>query len=232
MADPKSGGKVGKGKSQDGEAPPAPVFPAGTDPEKWYDKFLPDAEAFQGASLPCRADLSVAYHNANDGFNKLKEYASVVAAKMRDFDMAAAGRLPMIALAAMFAASRVDRCQGSTGVTGQLLARGAVLRELLLASLDALAKKAIVPARDVQKIHEGSGAIDLAKDCVAAAGLFRKHADAIGGMTPVTSEEVDEAAEVGGQLLTLLRPVGTPRVGTAKAARGGRYPRPLLDHAR
>ena len=54
--------------------------------------------------------------------------------------------------------------------------RARELRDVLLASAEALAKSGVIPARPVAKIREGKGPIDSAQDCVDLSALFLKHA--------------------------------------------------------
>jgi hypothetical protein len=132
--------------------------------------------------------------------------------------------VPYLALAVIFAAALVDR--GADGKTPALQAKASALRGVLLPAAEALAAAGVVPAREVQKIREGKGAIDSAQDCIDLGAFFVKHAKAVKGKTAVTAVQAKDAAETGTELLKRLKPKGTRRkdsalVTDAVAARDG-----------
>jgi hypothetical protein len=75
-----------------------------------------------------------------------------------------------------------------------------------------------VSQADVDRIRKGRGPIDMAEDCTALAGLFRKQAGALRGKTGVTVKQVERAAEVGARLQTLLKPKGLAKKGKVDPA--------------
>ena len=70
------------------------------------------------------------------------------------------------------------------------------IRKDLLAASDALVSAKLLPAADVVKIREGTGALDTAKDCVALADLFEGHWVAIEGKTAVTKEDLADTVRL------------------------------------
>jgi hypothetical protein len=79
----------------------------------------------------------------------------------------------------------------------------------------------------VKKIERGKGRKDMGQDAVDLAALYRRHAEAIAGKTPVTDEQVSEAATLGSELAGLVKPKGARRAAppTALAEALGRRDR-------
>src|SRR5436853_373347 len=73
--------------------------------------------------------------------------------------------------------------------------------------------------RAVEKIRAGRGMIDLATDCVELAALFRANADGLRGKTAVTADQISEAADLGTQLLSLLRPKGARQAAPSRESK-------------
>lgn len=148
--------------------------------------------------------------------------ASVLGARDRarrelpTLDLKRVEALPDLGVATAWAAEEVVRFTDTRSEdVVALLQRAAALRAVLVANLDGAVHAGLVPAAPVQKIHEGNGGFDTAGDCIAAAGLYQKHAAALKGKTPVTAAQAREAADLGAKLLKILRPKGGKR---AKAA--------------
>jgi hypothetical protein len=78
----------------------------------------------------------------------------------------------------------------------------------LLTSASALMKSGFLPAAKVKRIAAGRGVRDAVQDCVDLAQLFRDHAPAVAGKTAVTPEQIDEAAAVGNELLSIIKVKG------------------------
>jgi hypothetical protein len=100
-----------------------------------------------------------------------------------------------------------------------LLAEATTLRAKLLTAAEALAASGLLPEAKVKKIRQGNGGIDRAKDCVELAALFKENADAIRGKSPVSAADVKRAAELGTQLLDVLKPKGSRRSAKTKEQR-------------
>ena len=81
-----------------------------------------------------------------------------------------------------------------------------MLRKKLFLGADALVDAGLFPTKQVAKLHAGTGKIDSAGDLVGLAALFKANASAIKNKTAVTAAEVSEAAALGTELLTLLKP--------------------------
>jgi len=94
----------------------------------------------------------------------------------------------------------------SDGSTARLLKTAFASRSLLLDVATALAAKALIPRRAVEKIREGCGNIDAVTDCVALNALFIRHAAAIKGRHPLARSDIVEAGDVGNARLKILQP--------------------------
>jgi hypothetical protein len=176
--------------------------------QRAYDAFLPAALAIPAAAVrPFRYDGSLAYHNVARGLAAVLPHEATLRAELPRTDVAALRALPDLALAVVFAADQVDRGGAhSDGSTARLLKTAFASRSLLLDVATALAAKALIPRRAVEKIREGRGNIDAATDCVALNALFIRHAAAIKGRHPLARSDVVEAGDVGNALLKILQP--------------------------
>lgn len=195
---------------------PADLVPEVTGSQAEYERFLAEARALDAREVkPFRADASLAYHNVSRGAEALLAQRVRLAREVPGLDLSRVQQLPRLALAVIFAASQVDR--GAPVTRSEIrtrLARAHVLRDLLLSSASAAAKAGLIPLRKVEKVREGRGQIDVAQDCVDLAALFTEYASVLRGKTAVSSEQVREAATVGTELLSLLKPMSARRTKT------------------
>ena len=220
---------MGKAKTKSPKKPPkpakpAPVSPPATTPvpegsQAAYTKYLPAAQALPAASVvPFRGDASLAYHNVSVGVASLSAQASNVQAlpgKLWPTIQA----LPDQCLALAFAVEESLQVSGST--TGQLeplMTQGYALRQKLFAAADALVAAGLLPAAKVAALHAGKGKLDAAQDLVGLAALLSANAQAIKGKTAVTSADTTQAAQLGSQLLTMLKPTRARKTTPADKA--------------
>lgn len=174
------------------------------------ERFRSAAEALSAGEVrPLRGSARLMCVNAARGVESVVAEGARVADELPRFDLAAARALPDLGLAAAWAAEEVVRFTDENPADVRaLLTRAGTLRMLLLASLDGAARAGLVPAAPLAKVRAGRGGFDTAGDCVAAAALFRKHAAALKGKTPVTAAHVKEAEALGARLLAVLQPKG------------------------
>lgn len=184
-----------------------------------YDAFLSAAQAVPaGAIVTMRADPQLALQNVQVGV------ASVLAegprlSKLPETDAKEIAALGRLALAVVFATTQVTPALGTADLASKM-SRGAMLRRLLLQTADALALSGLLPAAALVAIRAGHGKLDAARDLVALSALFTKHAAAIRGKHAVSAAELKEAALLGTDLLTILKPARARRgsVGPAVGA--------------
>jgi len=184
--------------------------------QKAYEDLLPEAQAIPESEIrPFRADGSLAYHNVQRGLDAIAPHIDQIKVELPTVDLTRLQALGDLALAVIYAAAQVDRA--SDGSTPAFLEKARALRDVLVKSADALAASDIFPARAVERIREGRGSIDLAQDCVDLAALFKKYENEIQGKTAVTTAQIEDAATVGTELLTRLKPKGTKTKDPAEA---------------
>lgn len=199
------GGGSGSGSSMKSDPESGELLASGS--EEAFEEHRAAALALDARDVVVmRADALLAHHNVVLGAQAVLLQEKRIKSELPKADLDLIRKLPSIALAVLFAASRVDRRPGSTGETQALLARARALRELLITSAISLAAAGFIPAREVETIRKGKGFFDLAKDCSALAALFRAHSDKVKGKTPVTAAQIKEAGEVGAALLQVLKP--------------------------
>jgi hypothetical protein len=198
---------------------------AGT--EAAFEKCLPKALSLEpGSVIPMRGDPNLALHNVQVGIEALGPHWAELKTALPKLDQKSVQGLEEVALAAVFATSRVDRKAGAGKKVSALLTKARALRAVLLSSADAMAKAGLVPAAAVKKTRTGKGALDAADDLVQLAALFRKHTAKLKNKSPVSTDMIKEAAELGSDLLAQLKPkhakrktVVTPEIQDAIDAR-------------
>ena len=221
MSTPKSKSTNGAAKHASkktaGSAAPADeiVDPVATGSQAEYGLFAPEAEAIaQAEVLPMRADLHLALLNVQTGVPAvLAEQARL--SKLPETDVEAIAALPSLVLATIYADTQIDRSAPPSELQ-DLMARGRVLRKLLLTTAEGLAEAGVLSKSVVAGIRAGKGKLDSARDCIALSAVFTKDAATIRGKHPISAKQVQEAGEVGAKLVALLK---TKRARTAPAAK-------------
>jgi hypothetical protein len=160
--------------------------------------------------LPFRADANLAYHNAKIGVASLLAVEDRVK-RLPETDLGAIVQLPAIASALCFSITQIAQPPPAAKDTKPLLARAQRVRRKLLDSAVALATAGHFPKAIIDEIRRGTGSIDSATDCVQLAALYGKHWAVVRDKTPVTAEDLNEAADVGSRLMGVLKPQGAPR---------------------
>lgn len=195
--------------------------PSPADAQRAYEAMLPAAmELTEGEVEGRTGDTAVARENVVQGLRSVLAYEDEIKRLPLRISLSELKRLPELALAVGFAAAQVNR--RSPGTVAGLRKEATGLRRLLLAAANLLAESGQLPRRDVGEIQRGVGATDEAKDCIALAALLRRNPAAV-KKTPVTDKQLDRAAELGTELLGLLRPAGSKR-----ASHGGELAAPAV----
>ncbi|MDI1445431.1 hypothetical protein [Polyangium sp. 6x1] len=185
--------------------------------QKAYETFLLAAQALpEGEVRLFRADASLAYHNIRRALDAIAPHIDRIKEELPKIDVTQLQQLDDLALAVIYAAAQIDR--SSDGSTPAFMEKARALRDVLIKSADALAASGILPAHAVARIREGRGNIDLAQDCVDLAALFTKYEKEFQGKTAVTAAQIQDAATVGTELLTRLKPRGTKSKDPAEEA--------------
>ncbi len=198
-----------------------------TGSEAAFEECLPKALSIEPANVvPMRADPNLALHNVQVGLKSLEPHWAELKTALPKLDQKSVRGLEEVALAAVFATSRVDRKAGAGKKLTALLAKARALRALLLSTADAMEKAGLLPPSTAKKIRKGRGTMDAADDLVQLAALFRKHTAKLKNKSPVSAELIKEAATIGSDLLAQLKPkhakrktVVTPEIKDAADAR-------------
>lgn len=208
MAKTKSAKKSAKkAAAKPSRTPAAPAVKPVTGSQAAYAKYLPAAQALPAASVVAfRGDAALAFANVSTGVASLLAMQSQAQA-LAGVDVAALTELPDQCLAVAFAVDQALQVAGTTtGQIAPLMSQGYALRRKLFAAADALVAAGLMPAGKVATLHAGTGKLDAAQDLVGLSALFAGSAASIKGKTAVTSADVTQAAQLGSQLLSMLRP--------------------------
>lgn len=192
--------------------------PEVTGSEAAYRLFIDEGRAIPDEDVvPCRANVSVAYHNVKRGVDAVMQKREVVE-KLPGIDIKRLLELPELALGVVHAAALAGRVGDKIPETdfSSLVSRGHGKRRLLLLSVETCAEAGHVPMNEITPIRRGRGPLDLAGDLVALVALFRKYANVLKDRTPVSAKDLEEANEIATELQRFVKPKGTP---VTKAAR-------------
>lgn len=172
-----------------------------------YERFLPEALALGGEPTWPRVSVQTAYHNVAQGTAAVLTEKARLQQELPTLALDEVAALPELVLAVLYADDLID--PHAPKPTRTMQSRAATLRKKLLTTANALVLAGLLPEHEVALIRRGTGAFDVAEDCIALTRLFQGHAQAIAGKHAVTTDEVREAAELGTELRTLLRPKHT-----------------------
>ena len=170
--------------------------------------------------VPYRLDPQLALYNVKFGLASLEgSWAQLKKAlPLLNFDLLE--DLPALCQAVIAASTQVVGPERSDGEVSALMAEARTLRSLLLSTASALALPGHLPAAAVDKIRAGVGFIDMARDCIELALLYKKHPASLTQQQLVSTTDLDRAEEVGAELLERLKPTGshkTPAPGESTA---------------
>ncbi len=169
-----------------------------------YDEFESAAQALPASEVtPMRADLQLALHNVKLGVASIEAERDRVE-QLADVKVEELTELPRLVLATIFADTQIQRTAPASEVQ-TLLVRAAALRSLLLKVALGLVEAGLLPRAQIEAIQKGSGAPDMGRDCVALAAVFTKNAAALRGKHPLKAAQIEEASQVGTDLLKALK---------------------------
>lgn len=216
-AAPKPAGKkpAAKAGKQPAGKKPAVGAGIGIGSESAYQAYRAAAQALPAAEVrPFRLDVDLAAHNVQGAIAVLRPQKSALETALPRLPWAELWDLPQLAAALQFAAVQVDRSAepAATAVErNRLLAALRPLRSQLLLAAESLAASGLIPARPVEKIRQGHGSIDQAKDAIELASLFAKHESAFLKNSPIRREHAKQAADAASTVLRLFTPQGAHR---------------------
>jgi hypothetical protein len=191
--------------------------PAGSQAE--YERLVPQVMKMAARDVrPMRIEVSLVLHNGQRGVDAVLPYADVISKELPKLSVSTIQDLPKVGQALAYSCGQLQRLAPAPKETKALIARAAQLRSLLLGAARVAVLAGLLAGAAIKKIEQGHGAIDIAGDCVALASLFQASADALRGKTPVTAAQVRESAEVGSQLLAVLKPASAARKDKNKDA--------------
>ncbi len=171
------------------------------------ERFLPLARTVDARDVQeFVGDASLVYHNVELGTRNVVAEAGRIAAELPTVSLPLLHEAPLLAQVFTFSTRKVQRHLKSPGTTAQLLKRAYAVRETLLEAAKPLVRNGLLSKAEMDRILAGRGRIDAANDCVDLAALFRGQWATLQSKTLVTEADVQEAAEVGATLQTLLHP--------------------------
>jgi len=182
------------------------------DAEKLSQVFAPKAQA-----LPAEIvinyrgfDVDLATTNLQTAMRYFAAKKADIPAHLPQVDVKALEELTALALAVKFVDMKAEQTVPSEQLVRSKQKEANTLRAILLPAAKALAASGLVPQNEVADIARGQGARDKAGDCVLLAELFRKHESKIAGKHAVEAAQVEQAAEVGSWLWSVLRKESAP----------------------
>jgi hypothetical protein len=200
-------GKAGKKEAEKGKAPFVAVDSAAA-----LEHFRAEAGALPGEPEPCTADIDLVRANVADALAALEPHLDAVSGALPRIAPATLRELPALVQALDFAMVQASPPEASKGEIEARLKKVRPARALALRQLEILSDEQVglIPPAKVQKIRQGTGQIDTARDAVAIRALFLEYYLAVSGKHPLTQTFLDELAQDGEWLLARLRPKNAP----------------------
>lgn len=177
--------------------------------ESSFNAHRPKALLYPAEKLPRgRGDSIRARHNLYEGLRALDPFRAELEKKWNRERVAALFADADVADGLVFASQRVQRIDAAEKTLRDDMSRAYVVRDLLLSALECAAKFDLIPTTVVQALRAGTGALDAALDLIGAVAVYREHAKALAGKTPVTPELLDVAQTLGNSLQARITPTG------------------------
>lgn len=178
----------------------------------------PTAMNYPAEKLPrARGDAITARHNLYLALRAVEPFRALLEQRWNPRRVSALFADADVADALVFASQRVQRLDAAEKTFGRDMAQAYVLRDLLLTALECAVKFELVPAKPVQALRAGTGPLDAALDLVGAVDVYREHAQALRGKTPITAELLSEAQALGNDLQKRITPAGRKSDATKTA---------------
>jgi hypothetical protein len=178
------------------------------DMEAAFKELLPKAEALaDGEVISFPGDADLAQHNAKEATKVVLDRQADLGGKFSDQEIQTMAETPKVAAATVFASNRVSfMVTDSPKEIAEKMVRARKVRKILLLGAQACAEAGHIPTKDVRTIEKGRGFRDVATDDVDLAALYRKYPAELENRTPATPEMIQEAAELGTELLSKIKP--------------------------
>lgn len=192
----------------EGESPPT-LMPKGA--ETSFEAHKDEARSLTAEAVATfNGNALITLHNARAGVDAVMKMRAAIesdpSAPKVDFGRVAA--TVHVAEALVVAARRASQAFDPRSELAAKLTEVYALRDTLLVNAVAASKGGPFDAVVIARIQGGRGAIDAAQDCIDLASLFHRHAAALAGRSFVTATQIARAAELGTELLSLLKPNG------------------------
>lgn len=171
-----------------------------------YDKNLPLAMALsEDEIVPSRFDVNLAYDNVQIGLRSLESVRDRLHA-MPDVPPDLLDRIRGLSLALLFASRKVAQTVDYKIAAEVDLKEMRRLRVLMLDGYRNAVRAGLVPKAPLDAIVAGKTTTseDASADCIDLAALYRTHAAALTGKTPVTSEDIDHAERIAQRVRDLI----------------------------
>ncbi|MDF3064979.1 MAG: hypothetical protein K0R38_580, partial [Polyangiaceae bacterium] len=125
-------------------------------------------------------------------------------ARLGDFDIALVDKLQDYAQACGHAHGLYRIATGTKDSVTKLGQEVTATRDLLFSDALSLSKRGLLPESVVAPLRSPAGHRNIAYDTISLVALFREHAQALAGKTPVTYEELNQAVRSAEELLGAL----------------------------
>jgi hypothetical protein len=192
---------------------PSPLSPPGAT----RADFLRDALALEAVEIvPMHGDPALAEKNVAAGVASVLAYDAHVAQHLPQVDLRELRSLPDLARVVVEATREADEGHEETQA---LVEEGLSLRRRLRAAATALVVSEVLAPRDLAKLGNDRGSVDVGAECAALASLFQRRAEDIAGASPCSEADVSRAAEIGSALRARWKPTGAGRKAGADGLR-------------
>jgi hypothetical protein len=145
-------------------------------------------------------DVPSAVATALGARHKILDYREEMA-ELRGVDVSKLDKLRDYGYALLHTQTEYHAASGKDETLGELVDELQDIREQLFADAQGLARRGLLDREEVAKLRSGLGHKNLAMDVNGLVRAFREEAGALLGKSPVTREELDNAAELAARVI-------------------------------
>lgn len=157
----------------------------------------------EGALLPVNLDVPSVVATALGALPEILAFRERFLA-LEDVDATRGDKLRDYGFALLHTQTAYRGATGPTDRTASMAEELLVIRDQLFSDAQTLGKRKLIDLTRVEKYRSGLGFKNLALDVNGLVQILRENASAIAGKTAVTSQELDHAAQLAGNIIVAV----------------------------
>jgi hypothetical protein len=167
-----------------------------------YERLLPEIKQVPSEDLlPINIDIQQAVTTALGAWPEIRNYRAKIVAETPQLDIARFDKYEAYARAVGYAHALYMTAIAPSGNLPPLAQRAVMLRDQILSDANALAKRGLINGERLKELNGPVGYRNVAFDLIALAALIRESWDNIVGKTAIDLKEIDNADDLGSQMV-------------------------------